>query len=205
VSGGRPIRLVLASANPDKAAEITAVLADALEVDLVPRPPEIPDVVEDGDTLLDNARLKARALVSATGLAAVADDTGLEVDALGGAPGVYSARYAGEDVTYADNVAKLLAELAARPDRGGDRRARFRTVALVAFPDGGEVWTEGTVEGTIADRQRGDGGFGYDPVFVPANGDGRTFAEMTGAEKQEISHRGRAFRALAAALAERAG
>jgi XTP/dITP diphosphohydrolase len=205
VSDGRPIRLVLASANPDKAAEITAVLADALEVDLVPRPPEIPDVVEDGDTLLDNARLKARALVSATGLAAVADDTGLEVDALGGAPGVYSARYAGEDVTYADNVAKLLAELAARPDRGGDRRARFRTVALVAFPDGGEVWTEGTVEGTIADRQRGDGGFGYDPVFVPANGDGRTFAEMTGAEKQEISHRGRAFRALAAALAERAG
>jgi XTP/dITP diphosphohydrolase len=205
VSDGRPIRLVLASANPDKAAEITAVLADALEVDLVPRPPEIPDVVEDGDTLLDNARLKARALVSATGLAAVADDTGLEVDALGGAPGVYSARYAGEDVTYADNVSKLLAELAARPDRGGERRARFRTVALVAFPDGGEVWTEGTVEGTIADRQRGDGGFGYDPVFVPANGDGRTFAEMTGAEKQEISHRGRAFRALAAALAERAG
>jgi XTP/dITP diphosphohydrolase len=205
VSGGRPIRLVLASANPDKAAEIAAVLADALEIDLVPRPPEIPDVVEDGETLLDNARLKARALVSATGLAAVADDTGLEVDALGGAPGVYSARYAGEDVTYADNVAKLLAELAARPDRGGDRRARFRTVALVAFPDGGEVWTEGTVEGTIADHPRGDGGFGYDPVFAPTDGAGRTFAEMTGAEKQEISHRGRAFRALAAALAERAG
>jgi XTP/dITP diphosphohydrolase len=205
VNGGRPIRLVLASANPDKAAEIAAVLADAIEVDLVPRPAEVPDVVEDGDTLLDNARLKARALVSATGLAAVADDTGLEVDALGGAPGVYSARFAGEDVTYADNVAKLLAELAARPDRGGDRRARFRTVALVAFPDGDEVWTEGTVEGSITDEVRGDRGFGYDPVFVPSDGDGRTFAEMTGAEKQEISHRGRAFRALAAALAERAG
>jgi XTP/dITP diphosphohydrolase len=205
VSGGRPIRLVLASANPDKAAEIAAVLTDALKVELVPRPPEVPDVVEDGDTLLDNARLKARALVSATGLAAVADDTGLEVDALGGAPGVYSARYAGEDVTYADNVAKLLTELEARPERGGDRRARFRTVALVAFPDGDEVWTEGTVEGTIAGDVRGDRGFGYDPVFVPSDGDGRTFAEMTASEKQEISHRGRAFRALAVALAERVG
>jgi XTP/dITP diphosphohydrolase len=205
VSPGGPIRLVLASANPDKAAEIAAVLADALEVDLVPRPPEVPDVVEDGATLLDNARLKARALVVATGLAAVADDTGLEVDALGGAPGVYSARYAGEDVTYADNVAKLLTELAGRPDRGGDRRARFRTVALVAFPDGGEVWTEGAVEGSIAEHQRGDGGFGYDPVFVPADGDGRTFAEMSVAEKQDISHRGRAFRALAGALAQRVG
>jgi XTP/dITP diphosphohydrolase len=205
VSPGRPIRLVLASANPDKAAEIAAVLADALEVDLVPRPPDVPDVVEDGDTLLDNARLKARALVAATGVAAVADDTGLEVDALGGAPGVYSARYAGEDVTYADNVAKLLSELAARPDRGGDRRARFRTVALVAFPDGAEVWTEGAVEGTITDHQRGDGGFGYDPVFAPSDGDGRTFAEMSAAEKQDVSHRGRAFRALAAALAQRVG
>jgi XTP/dITP diphosphohydrolase len=205
VSSGSPIRLVLASANPDKAAEIAAVLADALEIDLVPRPPEVPDVVEDGDTLLENARLKARALVSATGLSAVADDTGLEVDALDGAPGVYSARYAGEDVTYADNVAKLLAELATRPDRGGDRRARFRTVALVALADGGEVWTEGAVEGTIAGEPRGDGGFGYDPVFVPTDGDGRTFAEMSAAEKQDISHRGRAFRALAAALALRVG
>jgi XTP/dITP diphosphohydrolase len=205
VSSGSPIRLVLASANPDKAAEIAAVLADALEIDLVPRPPEVPDVVEDGETLLENARLKARALVSATGLSAVADDTGLEVDALDGAPGVYSARYAGEDVTYADNVAKLLAELATRPDRGGDRRARFRTVALVALADGGEVWTEGAVEGTIAGEPRGDGGFGYDPVFVPTDGDGRTFAEMSVAEKQDISHRGRAFRALAAALALRVG
>jgi XTP/dITP diphosphohydrolase len=205
VSSGSPIRLVLASANPDKVAEIAAVLADALEIDLVPRPPEVPDVVEDGDTLLENARLKARALVSATGLSAVADDTGLEVDALDGAPGVYSARYAGEDVTYADNVAKLLAELAARPDGGGDRRARFRTVALVALADGGEVWTEGAVEGTIAGEPRGDGGFGYDPVFVPTDGDGRTFAEMSAAEKQDISHRGRAFRALAAALAQRVG
>jgi XTP/dITP diphosphohydrolase len=165
----------------------------------------VPDVVEDGDTLLDNARLKAVALVAATGLAAVADDTGLEVDALGGAPGVYSARYAGEDVTYADNVAKLLSELAKQPDAGGARRARFRTVALVAFPDGSELWAEGVVEGSITEVASGQGGFGYDPVFAPLDDDGRTFAEMTAQEKHDISHRGRAFRSLADALAERAG
>jgi XTP/dITP diphosphohydrolase len=203
VSAPAPLRLVLASANPDKAKEITAVLAEALEVELLPRPPEVPDVVEDGETLLDNARLKAQALVTATGLAAVADDTGLEVAALGGAPGVFSARYAGEDVTYAQNVAKLLAELKTLADGGGDRRARFRTVALVAFPDGDEVWAEGVVDGTIADSERGDAGFGYDPVFVPEEGGGRTFAEMTPEEKHAISHRGRAFRTLATALATR--
>ena len=203
MSAPAPLRLVLASANPDKAKEITAVLAEALEVELLPRPPEVPDVVEDGETLLDNARLKAQALVTATGLAAVADDTGLEVAALGGAPGVFSARYAGEDVTYAQNVAKLLAELKTLADGGGDRRARFRTVALVAFPDGDEVWAEGVVDGTIADSERGDAGFGYDPVFVPEEGGGRTFAEMTPEEKHAISHRGRAFRTLATALATR--
>jgi XTP/dITP diphosphohydrolase len=197
------MRLVLASANPDKVVEISAVLSAALEVELVPRPDDVPDVVEDGETLLDNARLKARALVVATSFPSVADDTGLEVAALGGAPGVYSARYAGEDVTYADNVAKLLSELGAQPDGGGDRSAQFRTVALVSFPDGSELWAEGVVEGTIAAEARGTGGFGYDPVFVPSEGDGRTFAEMTSAEKNEISHRGRAFRALAAALATR--
>jgi XTP/dITP diphosphohydrolase len=199
-------RLVLASANPDKVTEIQAILSDALEVTLLPRPADVPDVVEDGETLLDNARLKARALVAATGDAAVADDTGLEVDALRGAPGVYSARYAGEDVTYADNVAKLLRELAALDDAGGERRARFRTVALAAFPGGSELWAEGSVEGTIASEGRGDAGFGYDPVFVVApseGGDGRTFAEMTAGEKGAVSHRGRAFRALAALLAER--
>ncbi len=199
-------RLVLASANPDKVTEIQAILSDALEVTLLPRPADVPDVVEDGETLLDNARLKARALVAATGEAAVADDTGLEVDALGGAPGVYSARYAGEDVTYADNVAKLLRELAVLEDAGGERTARFRTVALVAFPGGSELWAEGSVEGIIASEGRGDAGFGYDPVFVVApseGGDGRTFAEMTAEEKGAVSHRGRAFRALAALLAER--
>jgi XTP/dITP diphosphohydrolase len=203
VSSSAPIRLVLASANADKVVEISAVLSDALAVELIPRPDDVPDVVEDGETLLDNARLKARALVVATSLAAVADDTGLEVEALGGAPGVYSARYAGEDVTYAANVAKLLAELEGQPDGGGDRSARFRTVALVSFPDGSELWAEGVVDGTIAGAARGMGGFGYDPVFVPSEGDGRTFAEMTSAEKNVISHRGRAFRALAAALATR--
>ncbi len=127
----------------------------------------MPEVVEDGATLVDNARLKAQALLQATGIAAVADDTGLEVDALGGAPGVYAARYAGEDATYSDNVNKLLRELAAREDGGGERRARFKSIALVAFPDGSEIWAEGVMEGTIAVAPRGDNGFGYDPVFEP--------------------------------------
>jgi XTP/dITP diphosphohydrolase len=201
--GAGPLRLVLASANPDKVKEIVAVLSAALPVELVPRPDDVPEVVEDADTLVGNARLKARALMAATLAAAVADDTGLEVDALGGEPGVYAARYAGESATYADNVAKLLRELAARDDRGGDRRASFKTVALVAFPDGSEVWTEGVLPGTIADEPRGTNGFGYDPVFVPDGGDGRTFAEMQAQEKDAVSHRGRAFRALAAELARR--
>ena len=193
---------MLASANPDKVKEIVAVLSAALPVELLPRPDGVPDVVEDADTLVGNARLKARALVAATGMAAVADDTGLEVDALGGAPGVYSARYAGADASYADNVAELLRALAAVEGAAADRRARFKTVALVAFPDGTEVWAEGVLPGTIATTPRGANGFGYDPVFVPEGGDGRTFAEMQPAEKDAVSHRGRAFRALGAALAE---
>ena len=191
------LRLVCASANPHKAAEIAAILGDT--VDLLPRPDDVPDVVEDGDTLLDNSRLKARALCSATGVAAVADDTGLEVDALDGAPGVYSARFAGEDATYADNVDKLLRELGRHP--GLARTARFRTVAIVAYPDGSEVVAEGIVDGHITDAPRGADGFGYDPVFAPADGGGRTFAEMTADEKNAISHRGRAFRALAPEIA----
>jgi XTP/dITP diphosphohydrolase len=201
-SGG-PLRLVLASANPDKVKEIVAVLSAALPVELAPRPGHVGEVVEDADTLVGNARLKARALVAATGTAAVADDTGLEVEALDGAPGVFSARYAGEDATYGDNVAKLLRELAARPDDGGARRASFKTVALAAFPDGSELWAEGVLSGTIAPEGRGTNGFGYDPVFVPDDGDGRTFAEMRPEEKDAVSHRGRAFRALAAELAQR--
>jgi XTP/dITP diphosphohydrolase len=198
------LSLVLASANPDKAAEIADILGPVPGLTLHPRPDSVPDVVEDGDTLLDNARLKAVALVEATGMAAVADDTGLEVDALGGAPGVYSARYAGEGATYADNVAKLLAEL----DRAGarapeQRRARFRTVALVAYPDGSELWADGEVTGVIATEPAGAAGFGYDPLFVPDGGDGRTFAQMDSGEKHRVSHRGRAFRALARQLTDR--
>jgi XTP/dITP diphosphohydrolase len=193
-------RFVLATANPDKAAEITEILGSSVE--LQPRPAGMAEVHETGATLEENARLKAQALVAATGLPAVADDTGLEVDHLGGAPGVRSARFAGEEATYADNVAKLLAEL--RGVTGSRRRARFRTVAVAAWPDGREIVVDGQVEGTIAPAQRGQGGFGYDSVFVPNEGDGRTFAELVDespSAKHRLSHRGRAFTALAARIA----
>jgi XTP/dITP diphosphohydrolase len=188
-------RFVLATANPDKAREIADILGTS--VTLLPRPSSLADVEETGETLVDNARLKARALVAATGEPAIADDTGLEVDALDGQPGVYSSRYAGEGASYADNVAKLVAALAGE---NSSRQARFRTVAVAAWPDGREVAVEGVVDGAIASEPRGEGGFGYDPVFIPAEGDGRTFAEMTGAEKHRLSHRGRAFRSLAERL-----
>jgi len=194
------IELVLATANRDKVREIAGILG--LTVRLLARPEEVPEVDETGDTLLDNARLKARALVEATGIAAVADDTGLEVDSLGGAPGVRSSRYAGESVTYADNVAKLLSAL---DGVAGPRSARFRTVAIVAWPDGSETVAEGLVEGSISVEARGGGGFGYDPVFVPDAGGGRTFAEMGLEEKNRISHRGRAFRLLAEKLSALGG
>jgi XTP/dITP diphosphohydrolase len=152
---------------------------------------------EDGDTLLDNARIKAEAAVATTGLPAIADDTGLEVDALGGAPGVHAARYSGPGATYASNVAKLLRELEGVPSP--QRTARFRTVCVARWPDGRELVAEGVLEGTITDAPRGSQGFGYDPLFVPAGGT-RTFAEMDDAEKNAVSHRGRAVRALAALL-----
>lgn len=194
-------RVVLATANPDKAREIVDALG-GLGLDLVARPESVPEVDETGATLAENARLKARALRDATGLPALADDTGLEVDALGGAPGVHSARYAGVDATYADNVGKLIAEMTAA--RRNARTARFRTVLVLAEPDGTELVVDGVAEGVIADAARGEGGFGYDPVFVPAGGGGRTFAELTLSEKQALSHRGRALRALAARLREAA-
>ena len=190
---------MVASANPDKAREIADALA-GLGFELVPRPDSVPDVDETGTTLLENARLKATALVAATGLAAVADDTGLEVDALGGAPGIYSARYAGDDVSYAENVEKLVREMESA--RRNARTARFRTIVVLARPDGSEIVAEGIAEGIIADTPRGDGGFGYDSVFVPAGGGGRTFAEMSLTEKQAVSHRGRALRALGALVRE---
>lgn len=190
-------RLVCASANPDKVAEIEAILHDVAE--LLPRPPEVPDVVEDADSLAGNARLKAATIAAATGEAAVADDTGLEVAALGGRPSVRTGRYAGEDATYADNRARLLGEM----EGVADRRARFRTVAMVVWPDGREIAAEGVCDGTIAAAERGERGFGYDNLFVPADGDGRTFAEMSDEEKHAVSHRGGAFRALVRALAGR--
>ena len=193
-------RLVCASANPDKVREINEILASCGVV-LEPRPPTIPDVEEDAATLEGNARLKAVAIAEATGAAALADDTGLEVNALGGAPGVRSARYAGEPSNSELNIAKLLSDLnaagAITPDQ---RRARFRTVVLIRWPDGSETIAEGTVAGVIATERQGEGGFGYDPVFVPDEGDGRTFAEMDPSEKHEISHRGRALRLLALEL-----
>lgn len=190
-------RVVCASANPAKVAEMAEVLA-GLGVELEPRPSSVPDVVEDADTLEGNARLKAAAVCAATGAAALADDTGLEVDALDGRPGVRSARYAGEDASDAENVARLLEELGQRgANTPTERRARFRTVVLLRRPDGSERIATGVVEGAIAPAPRGTGGFGYDPVFVPDEGGGRTFAEMDATEKHAISHRGRALRAFA--------
>jgi XTP/dITP diphosphohydrolase len=217
--------LVLATRNADKAREIVEIfvaLADipliAYSIDGIAFLVDVPDrilasvaalptlaaaadVEETGSTLEENARIKARALADAFGLLAVADDTGLEVDALHGAPGVYSARYAGEHASSADNVAKLLSELeGVYPSL---RTARFATVAIARGPDGREVVARGEVEGLIAAVPRGEGGFGYDPVFVPLEGDGRSFAEVTPEEKHSVSHRGRAFRALASAIVRR--
>jgi XTP/dITP diphosphohydrolase len=192
------LTIVAATANPHKLDEIREILGD--DIELLPRPADLPEVVEDAPTIEGNAVLKADAIWSATGVPALADDTGLEVDSLGGAPGVWSARYAGEDATYADNVEKLVTEMAKAMRNA--RTARFRTVLVLAGADGSEVTADGVAEGVLADAPRGTGGFGYDPVFVPAGGRGRTFAEMTLAEKQALSHRGRALRALAARLRE---
>ncbi len=192
------LEVVLATANPDKAAEIAAILGS--RVVLLPRPDEVAEVIEDGDTLTANARLKAVAISDYAQKPALADDTGLEVDALDGAPGIYAARYAGPEATYADNRDKMLAELAEVTDPT-QRTARFRTVALLHYPDGTEAVAEGVVEGVITEAPRGGGGFGYDPIFVPVDGDGRTFSEMSDDEKHLISHRSRAFEALLSHLA----
>jgi XTP/dITP diphosphohydrolase len=190
---------VVATLNRDKAAELNALLAlpGVTLVPLADWPGAVPPA-ETGATLLENARIKAHAAVALTGLPAIADDTGLEVDALGGAPGVHAARYSGEGATYASNVAKLLRELADVPAE--KRRARFRTVCVAAWPDGRELSADGSLEGVIADAPRGTSGFGYDPVFVPA-GESRTYAELTDAEKNAISHRARAAKSLGEMLA----
>jgi XTP/dITP diphosphohydrolase len=217
-----PLPFVLATQNAGKAREIVeifvtltndpliaysidgiAFLVDtperiAASVAALPTLAEAPNVEETGSTLEENARIKASALAGALGLLTIADDSGLFVDALEGAPGVHSARYSGEHASDADNVAKLLGELdSIDPAR---RTARFTTAAIARGPDGDEVIARGEVEGLIGAERRGDGGFGYDPVFMPVEGDGRTFAEMAPEEKHAVSHRGRAFRTLAAAL-----
>jgi XTP/dITP diphosphohydrolase len=191
---------VLATANRHKAEEMRAVLR-GLDIEVLARPDDAPEVDETEDSLEGNALLKARALVDATGKAAIADDTGLFVDALDGRPGVHSARYAGERATYDDNVEKLLGELDGVAPQ--DRTARFRTVIAVAYPNGESFWVEGVLEGTITETPMGGGGFGYDPVFTPSDGDGRTLAELAPDEKNEISHRGRALRAFGLEMAQR--
>ena len=182
-------RLVIASKNEDKIVEIEEVLTEAGLAGSIVRGLEWPDVEETGDTLEANALLKARAVTEVTGLPALGDDTGLEVDALGGRPGVYTARYSGEGATYESNYRKLLSELA----DVSDRTARFRTVVALAFPDGSEVTASGSVDGVITSEPRGAAGFGYDPVFEV---DGTTLAEMPEGMKNTLSHRARALRAL---------
>lgn len=195
------MKIVLATANRDKLREMRHAL-DGLDVEILTRDefPGLHDVVEDGATLEDNARKKAREICEATSLPSVADDTGLEVDALDGAPGVYSSRFAGENVTYEDNVKELLRRLEGVPDE--KRTARFRCVLALIEPSGVEVLVEGVCEGTILTDTRGESGFGYDPVFyVPAAE--RTFAEMSLEEKDEISHRGIALKRMRRVLKER--
>ena len=187
-------RVVLASKNVDKIAELEAVLVGAGVVAEVVRGLEWPDVIEDADSLEGNALKKAREVCAATGFPAISDDTGLEVDALDGAPGVVTARYAGPTATYADNVDKLLRDL----DGTAVRTARFRTAVALVLPDGGQVVVEGHLDGAIATGRRGSGGFGYDPIFeLP---DGRTLAEVSLEEKNRVSHRAQAILALVEAL-----
>lgn len=189
-------RLVVASKNPDKIVEVEEVLEALGLVGQIVRGLEWPDIEETEDSLEGNALLKARTVAAATGLPALADDTGLEVAALGGAPGVRTARFAGPNATYADNVARLLADLEGRDDRS----ARFLTAVAVVDPTTGREWTaEGGVDGVITRTLRGSGGFGYDPVFEV---DGRTLAEMTSAEKHAVSHRARAIQAIARVLGQ---
>ncbi len=195
------MKIVLATGNLDKIRELRHAL-DGLAIEILTRDdfPGIPETIEDGATLDANALKKARELCEATGLPAVADDTGLEVDALNGEPGVYSSRFAGPGATYADNVNLLLKRMEGVPEKA--RRAQFRCVIALVEPAGAEILVEGVCEGRILTEARGDEGFGYDPIFlVPSFG--RTFAEMSVAEKDGISHRGRAMARMRRLLEER--
>jgi XTP/dITP diphosphohydrolase len=183
--------VVLATRNRHKGEELAALLGDlGITIRTLDEFPDAPEVVEDGDTCEANAVKKARAIADFTGLPAVADDTGLEVDALGGRPGVYAARYAGEDATYEDNCRKLLRELMGVPRE--QRTARFLTVAAIALPSAGTRVAQGTLDGVIAEEASGTLGFGYDPVFlIPELG--KTLAQLSADQKNTISHRAKAF------------
>jgi len=183
--------LVLATRNHDKVIELVALLGDlGITIRRLDEFTDAPDVVEDGDTCEANAVKKARAIAESTGLPAVADDTGLGVDALGGRPGVYAARYAGENATYEDNCRKLLQELTGVPRE--QRTARFLTVAAIALPSGEIQVAHGTLDGVIAEEASGTLGFGYDPVFlIPKLG--KTLAQLSVDQKNTISHRAKAF------------
>jgi XTP/dITP diphosphohydrolase len=194
--------LVLATRNPHKVRELQRILeAAGTRVELVGLSafPGVPDMAETGATFAENALLKARSVAAATGIAAVADDSGLCVDALGGMPGVLSARWAGRHGDDRANLELVLAQLADVPDER--RGAHFECAAALALPSGVSRLAGGRVDGVLLRAPRGTNGFGYDPIFVPC-GESRTTAEMTAAEKDAISHRGRAFRALVPALAE---
>ena len=190
-----PSRIAIASRNAHKLREIGRICADWpvewLTVENHEGP--WPDVEETGSTYLENARLKARAVAAALGEPALADDSGIEVDALGGRPGPRSARFAGEDATDEQNLDALIQAVKGVPS--GGRTARYRCVGVLAFPDGRELHAEGVCEGILVAKPKGAGGFGYDPIFVPGGGD-RTMAELSDQEKDRISHRGRAFRTL---------
>jgi XTP/dITP diphosphohydrolase len=189
------MRIVCASANPHKVEELARLLPSW--VDLVARPSDIGDIDEDAPTLEGNAIIKAVEIANHVSEWAIADDTGLEVEALNGAPGVRSARFAGEHATDSENRALLLAKL----DGATNRSARFRTVVALVSSKGDIHFVGGECAGTIAESERGDSGFGYDSLFIPADGDGRTFAEMAGPEKDAVSHRGRALAQIPELLA----
>jgi XTP/dITP diphosphohydrolase len=188
---------VLATANAHKAQEIRRVL-EPYDIELLDRPPGVADVDETEGTLEGNALLKARALTDATGLPAIADDTGLFIDALAGRPGVYSARYAGENASYADNVSKALTELDGVDDER--RSAYFRSVVAVTYPDGTSWWVDGVLDGMMLHSPIGEHGFGYDVIFAPTGFKGRSLAQLAPDEKNAISHRGQALRAFAEKL-----
>lgn len=195
------MKVVVATGNQHKVDEIQTAFAsfhnDAADWQFVPLSSlgSFPEPVEDGTTFLDNARIKARMAIAETGLPCLADDSGLEVDALGGRPGVRSSRYASEHATDDENNQLLLFELSGTPDE--KRTARFRTVLVLLYPEGSEVIAEGTVEGFIGRDPRGQNGFGYDPLFYPAIYQGEfTMAELTMEQKNHISHRGNALVAL---------